>query len=112
MTMNAEIKAKWTAALRSGDYQQGKGSLNDQGKFCCLGVLCDLAVKDEVIGAPVIDEYGTASYADNTAYLPAEVMEWAGVERADPSAGSFRLSWLNDDGAPFADIADRIDANL
>jgi hypothetical protein len=31
---------KWDAALRSGEYQQGKGRLETKDKkFCCLGVL-------------------------------------------------------------------------
>jgi hypothetical protein len=41
--MTPELKAKWLAALRSGKYQQGEGALNKDGKFCCLGVLCDVA---------------------------------------------------------------------
>jgi hypothetical protein len=45
------LKAEWVAALRSGEYRQGKNSLrcksieNGQYEYCCLGVLCDLAVK-------------------------------------------------------------------
>lgn len=43
MSMNPEIKAKWLAALRSGEYQQGRGCLRRGSKefpqFCCLGVL-------------------------------------------------------------------------
>ena len=40
--MNPEIKAKWIEALRSGKYEQGQGKLNKNGKFCCLGVLCEV----------------------------------------------------------------------
>lgn len=44
--MNADIKAKWLEALRSGKYAQGRKYLrriNDDGdRFCCLGVLCDI----------------------------------------------------------------------
>ena len=39
-------KAKWIAALTSGEYTQGKGALRtvyqDHSKYCCLGVLCNL----------------------------------------------------------------------
>ncbi len=40
--MDANLKAKWVAALRSGEYQQGDTYLanNAAGTFCCLGVLC------------------------------------------------------------------------
>lgn len=41
--MTPEFKAKWLDALRSGKYQQGQGTLNRDGKMCCLGVLCDIA---------------------------------------------------------------------
>ena len=42
MLMNPEIKAKWVAALRSGEYKQAKGQLRIGNSFCCLGVLCNL----------------------------------------------------------------------
>lgn len=35
--------AEWTAALRSGKYEQGRGFLNGPKGHCCLGVLCELA---------------------------------------------------------------------
>ena len=43
MSIDAEAKQKWLAALRSGHYQQAKGALRkgDLG-FCCLGVLADV----------------------------------------------------------------------
>ena len=40
------IKERWVAALRSGEYTQGQGSLRILDSYCCLGVLADLAVKD------------------------------------------------------------------
>lgn len=42
--MNPEIKAKWLDALRSGKYAQGYGLLRSGiDKYCCIGVLCDIA---------------------------------------------------------------------
>lgn len=41
--MTPKLKAKWLAALRSGNYTQGQGVLNKDNKMCCLGVLCDVA---------------------------------------------------------------------
>lgn len=40
--MKAELKEKWVAALRSGEYKQGKNLLHNRedNTFCCLGVLC------------------------------------------------------------------------
>ena len=39
--MNPDEKAKWVAALRSGQYKQGRDALFniEQNSFCCLGVL-------------------------------------------------------------------------
>jgi hypothetical protein len=44
--MEAELKKKWVDALRSGKYPQGQRHLRTAGaeaKFCCLGVLCEVA---------------------------------------------------------------------
>lgn len=46
--MNAELKAKWVEALRSGKYQQGREQLNEADQlFCCLGVLCEIEGLDK-----------------------------------------------------------------
>ena len=39
--LNPEIKEKWIAALRSGEYPQHRGAIynSDRTAFCCLGVL-------------------------------------------------------------------------
>lgn len=54
--MKAEWKTRWLKALRSEEYEQGTGTLRDSfdyeqsgyvpggvKRFCCLGVLCDIA---------------------------------------------------------------------
>lgn len=41
--MKADLKKKWIRALRSGKYTQGYGRLENNGVFCCLGVLCKVA---------------------------------------------------------------------
>jgi hypothetical protein len=38
-TLPKEIKQKWLDALRSGHYAKGCGQLEDNGTYCCLGVL-------------------------------------------------------------------------
>jgi hypothetical protein len=40
--LDPEFKAKWVAALRSGEYQQCTGKLRSDQGFCCLGVALDL----------------------------------------------------------------------
>lgn len=109
--MDTRVKALWLDALRSGEYEQAKEVLAkvdpETGKvgYCCLGVLCDLAVKEGVIPSPVlVDRYengGEASlrekdrylYGDpdgperstSTAELPVAVKEWAGLYDTSPA---------------------------
>lgn len=40
--MNKEYKQPWIDALRSGNFKQGRNKLESQGKYCCLGVLCEV----------------------------------------------------------------------
>ena len=37
------LQKSWIAALKSGKYEQGRMYLNLGGKFCCLGVACDIS---------------------------------------------------------------------
>lgn len=50
--MTPDLKAKWTTALRSGQYKQGQGDLYNRTlhTFCCLGVLCKVAGVDPYEG--------------------------------------------------------------
>ena len=106
--MDAEIKAQWVAALRSGDYRQAKGNLRVDTStgvgYCCLGVLCDLAEKAGVVtflDLKVIEsddpdendvraEAGYVSignedtdYRDNE-LLPSCVKRWASLNDSNP----------------------------
>jgi hypothetical protein len=121
--MNQEVKEKWVAALRSGNYTQGTTVLRGPGnRFCCLGVLCDLAVKAGVIKDPVSPTrhivYGkftnTYYYAGNTQVLPDAVTEWAGLSSPNGYIKTIRrsLGSLNDSGTSFDKIADLIEEHL
>jgi len=37
---------KWVLALRSGEYSQTTGKLQDEQGYCCLGVACDIFIPD------------------------------------------------------------------
>ncbi len=110
--MNADVKRKWMEALRSGAYRQARTMLHHKAPsgdyFCCLGVLCDLAIKAGVsvtVGGP--DE--RVFYNENSIFPPGVVMEWAGR----PNPDQFEtLARLNDEGQSFAWIADYIEDNL
>lgn len=117
--MNADVKAAWVAALRSGEYEQGHYVLHStDDRFCCLGVLCQLGVEAGVIRPGVSDgdkyAYGTDS---STSALPFEVMAWSGIDSPWGDLPleverSRRLSTLNDNHLPFDDIADVIEEQL
>src|ERR1700728_845952 len=112
-----KIRKQWVAALRSGQYKQGIGALVTLGdkydRFCCLGVLCDMAVRAGVIESPIV-----IGLEENLAYgldlatgaLPQEVVDWVGINTC---AGDFEgsdLAWLNDKGKKFKTIAKIIES--
>jgi hypothetical protein len=37
--MTGALRRKWVAALESGRFEQARGSLKEDGAYCCLGVL-------------------------------------------------------------------------
>ena len=99
--MKPKIKKLWIEALTSGEYKQGKGALNPaKGKFCCLGVLCDLHDKSKKRKKSNWDEKGNYLGAD--LILPAEVSDWAGLPSNNPLCGDHVVAEYNDGlgGAP------------
>lgn len=131
--MKPEIKALWLEALRSGEYDQTKGWLavpKDDGAvgYCCLGVLCDIAVKQgvEVPVTKSISGKALGYGADaNNMSLPREVMDWAGLPN-DPvvatpdgiseahTSTTITLAELNDEHSDFTFpvLADLIEEQL
>lgn len=119
--MKKDIKKRWLKALRSGEFKQGSGTLrttNDE--FCCLGVLCELAVEDGVVES-IPSHVHNYLYGKgmHTAYPPAEVLEWAGLNVSDPAVpvptkdNAYRtLASLNDSGASFKEVAAVISSRL
>lgn len=120
--MNQGIKKMWVRALLSGRYRQTKGRLTlvkgSQKSHCCLGVLCELAVKAGAIlparfSVDAGKKSGHYGRFQDFQSLPIEVQKWAGVD----STGSFRdsegelreLASLNDDGKKFKTLAKYID---
>lgn len=80
---NREVLAEWADALESGEYGQTESLLRDASGFCCLGVLCEIAVKHGVISEAVEildsddEPIGEFSYDGKDAFLPRAVSEWA-----------------------------------
>ena len=88
--MKPEIKKIWVDALESGEYEQGTGQLckidliTNKRYYCCLGVLCDLAAKEGVVGEKIQEHTGNVAFGIEEAFLPPPVIEWAGVDSSVP----------------------------
>lgn len=118
--MKKEVAEQWVAALRSGRYEQGSHWLNRGGKFCCLGVLCE--IKPRISKGACSHDADAVIYEGCTGNLPSSVMRWSGMKsdmgyRGDEADMGYRgdeglpaLYELNDRGVPFSEIADVIEA--
>lgn len=108
------IVQRWVKALRSGKYEQGRNYLRKKSggveRFCCLGVLCELAVKEKVISAAHYDGNKTYSYSDTNQVLPDVVQEWVGLRTDTGDYGDISLVELNDNGSKFTTIAKTIES--
>lgn len=107
----------WVEQLRSGTYRQGsnvlagKWPLDDEFRYCCLGVACEVAVRH---GAEVVVERdkGLKTYDGQQLLLPASVVEWFGLEHNNPylRPDYSSASNLNDNFMlSFNEIADAIE---
>jgi hypothetical protein len=107
--MNQEIKQRWIEALRSGEYQQGKESLYHCGKFCCLGVLTDLYIKEHGLQWNQESVY-LWNFETEGGVLPRSVQKWAGLDVPNPTILHDRATDHNDNyDASFEDIANYIE---
>lgn len=105
-----EVRKAWVKALRSGEYKQGRYSLctlTPYNRYCCLGVLAELAVQHGIV------EKNNESYDGRSGFLSSTIMKWVGL-RTD--SGEFTvsnklntLSILNDNEFTFSAIADIIE---
>lgn len=119
--MKPEIKAAWIQALRSGDYVQSQGHLANSSGHCCLGVLCELAVKAGIVtkidGANAYFESVENPSDNDNCYLPLVVQAWSGLGSRNPYiafiGGDSTLGGINDSGdADFNGIANLVEEQL
>ena len=115
--MEKELKDRWIAALRSGEFRQGRGYLCRYGEYCCLGVLA--AITDNLIGLEVNkDVLYIKNSTSFTAVLTSDLRNKFGISKNQEE----HLIAMND-GAPsedgvrqeplsFEEIADYIENNL
>lgn len=116
---DTRVMQLWVDALESGEYPQTQGTLHRTkssealpAAFCCLGVLCEVAIQD---GVPVDREqmefrtrYSSTEndWDSDTAELPEVVYSWAGFDRGSPTIAGTSFVEMNDSCKySFADIA-------
>lgn len=118
-----ENRREWIAALRSGEYVQGRGYLHRYTPFgeeyTCLGVACDLFLRDYpqydldwfhkrdphcagILYGPSQEQFG----------LPEEVRVWLGLApyRSSMGIGHESLCVTEANGATFEQLADYIES--
>ena len=126
-------RKRWVEMLRSGKYEQLAGALAspDGARRCCLGVACDPVVSGLEIAASLDEKTDTLAFESGrwfgdcdeekitweTAALPTLISHSLGFGGDKSPAVFFKDSFsesladLNDNGVPFAEIADAIEAN-
>lgn len=71
--VNRAAVIAWVAALRSGEFTQGRGSLAtfefQAPQYCCLGVASEVAIEQGVI----------KEYSASRGTLPTEVSDWLDI---------------------------------
>lgn len=135
MKMNRENIQKWVDALRSGEYKQGFGYLNQadkrgESRYCCLGVACEVAIRnglqldksDSMDGCRKVRTTNGGSsfhryyYNNHSCDLPYAVARWLGIDRDMQFhyQNSFQgFVGLNDGlELSFSEIADLIEERL
>jgi hypothetical protein len=118
ITMTQAQKDVWLAALRSGDYTQGRKRLYSSPtsyetafpeRFCCLGVACVSAL------GMTIHEFRGAYNMDDLGSNFVGKLRWQNAHTIYECPGSVQavLVYLNDTlGYTFAQIADFIESNI
>jgi hypothetical protein len=103
--MNPEVKSLWLAALRSGQFEQGRDNLCNNGQYCCLGVLAQLHHNANP-EAVILSKRGVIIeriyFNDEDAILPKATKAWAGLNGSNPdimyNGGRTQITVLNDGG--------------
>lgn len=125
MMSNRVARDLWVAALRSDKYQQTTGALRNEVGYCCLGVLCEVAIEAGVEIDVGTTENGVTVYDGNVEHLPESVCKWAGItsnpvaivddESGDDDTMQIEREFVmlnDDDGWDFPAIANIVEAQL
>lgn len=114
--MKPQVAQLWTKALRSDEYKQTTGCLENDYGNCCLGVLCRLAQKDGVKLDVRPGDDGLKFNGEGWV-VPEKVLDWSGLKTntgrfASSDGIEVSLSGYNDNGSSFEELADIIDKNV
>jgi hypothetical protein len=105
-----ERRKLWVEALRSGEYTQCTKRLAKPNGYCCLGVACEVFMKNGGELQKATDKYGIY-YNGEYLTLPRVVRDWLGLRTENGSIDDgIALSEKNDHGASFEEIANIIEA--
>jgi len=104
--MDKAVKRRWLEALQSGEYRKTTQGLRVKGRYCCLGVLCDIQVRAGVEWLP----NGIASFAGSisSAVLPEPLMDAVGITGNEEA----ELIDLNDSERGWSHVIQYIRKNL
>lgn len=102
-----QFRIKVAEALESGEYKQGKGLLcNKDNEYCCLGVACDVYIKNGGGLEVLHTSKGIKEFGNISAFLPIKVRDALGFSgRLGQTEACGTLASLNDRGIPFSRIA-------
>lgn len=113
---------KWIVALRSGEYKQGRDTLVIGDRYCCLGVLCDIAQKEFRLKRTVTGFIGKSGEGFSMS-LPKDLSAYLGLKDDSEYDMTFEDTLVNlNDGNParkefhrkrrFSTIANYIEKNI
>lgn len=115
--MDRDLRDRWVANLRSGNYKQGDTYLKRaNGTFCCLGVLCDtmhvewrLAEHNEAYLPSAYGEQGNGNVLTPEGWHDLGLTEEQHDDLYNMNDGT--CAW-NGEPKTFAEIADWIEEHL
>ena len=107
--MKKELKERWVAALRSGDYVQSQGCLQDEYGWCCLGVLCNIVDGTKWIEPDENVKEHQYDFGNEVVVIDMPPMDW--LENHGLLYGK-ELAEMNDDVVQFTEIAEYIKENV
>lgn len=98
----------WCNALRSGEYKQTRGALQDEDGFCCLGVLCKTQIPEDKLKFRYSSSY---LYGVVSSCQPNAKKWMKGIDTSFEELTSQDLIDLNDNlNFTFDEIADLLEA--